>query len=105
MKKVTIEAGEAARNKGGVQAVKLLSKPEVDVVHIRIVPGATLPLHVTPVDVFFYILQGSGEVEIGPERERVSPDMLIESPKDIPHALHNPGEEDFRVLVVKTPRP
>jgi hypothetical protein len=31
--------------------------------------------------------------------------MLIESPKDIPHALHNTGEDDFRVLVVKTPRP
>lgn len=71
--------------------------------HIMIEPGATLPLHVTPVDVFFYILQGDGEVEIGEERERVSPDMLIESPKDMPHALHNQGEGAFRVLVVKNP--
>jgi len=32
-------------------------------------------------------------------------DMLIESPARIPHRLLNQGDEVFRFLVVKTPKP
>ncbi len=58
----------------------------------------------TPTDVFFYILEGKGIVEIGDEQQEVSQDMLIESPSRIPHRLLNPGDGIFRVLVVKAPR-
>lgn len=53
------------------------------------------------------MLAGRGIVEIGDEREEVSPDMLVVSPARIPHRLLNEGESDavFRFLVVKTPRP
>jgi len=61
--------------------------------------------HATPVDVFFYILEGNGIVEIGDEKQHVTKDMLVDSPKNIPHCLYNDGDEDFRILVVKTPRP
>jgi len=61
--------------------------------------------HVTPVDVFFYVLAGRGIVEIGDEREEVSTDMLVVSPARIPHRLLNESEAVFRFLVVKTPRP
>ena len=57
--------------------------------------------HTTPVDVFFYILEGKGEVEIGDEIKEVEKDTLIESPKDIPHLLRNTGTNIFRFLVVK----
>ena len=67
-------------------------------------PGEALKKHITPVDVFFYVLEGKGVVEIGDETEEVSRDMLIESPAKIPHRLMNPGDEVFRVLVVKAPR-
>jgi mannose-6-phosphate isomerase-like protein (cupin superfamily) len=67
--------------------------------------GEALKLHVTPVDVFFYILAGHGVVEIGGAREDVSPDMLIDSPALIPHRLLNENDGVFRFLVVKTPRP
>lgn len=84
---------------------KLLSKEEVEVVRIRLEPEGNLPNHTTPVDVFFYIISGTGIVEIGEEHEQVKEGMLVESPKDIPHGLHNTTEEPFEVLVVKTPRP
>jgi mannose-6-phosphate isomerase-like protein (cupin superfamily) len=64
-----------------------------------------LKLHRTPVDVFFYVLQGQGVVEIGGEQQTVPADTLIESPARIPHRLLNPSDGVFRVLVVKTPRP
>lgn len=56
-------------------------------------------------DVFFYVLEGEGTVEIGEERERVDRDTLVESPARIPHRWVNDGEEDLRILVVKVPRP
>lgn len=61
--------------------------------------------HITPVDVFFYVLEGTGVVEIGEERREIARDMLVESPKDIPHSWANESENVFRVLVVKVPRP
>jgi mannose-6-phosphate isomerase-like protein (cupin superfamily) len=88
-----------------VSAKKILVKDEVETVHLEIAPGGTLPLHKTPEEVFFYVLEGTGEIEIGEERQRVDADTLVESPKMIPHALHNTGTGPFRILVVKTPRP
>lgn len=61
--------------------------------------------HITPVDVFFYILEGKITVEIGDEKVVASPDTLVESPAKIPHRLINEGNSLGRVLVVKTPRP
>jgi mannose-6-phosphate isomerase-like protein (cupin superfamily) len=75
------------------------------VVHITLQPGQALKKHITPVDVFFYILEGRVTVEIGDERREVGPDTLIESTAKIPHRLLNEGNSLGRVLVVKTPRP
>jgi mannose-6-phosphate isomerase-like protein (cupin superfamily) len=67
--------------------------------------GESLLPHITPVDVFFFIHRGNGQVRIGDEVEDVNEGMLIESPKDIVHSLINQGEGIFQVLVVKAPRP
>ena len=74
-------------------------------VHILLKPGESLKKHITPVDVFFYILEGEGQVEIGDELANVSKDMIVESPAKVPHRLMNNGDNDFRFLVVKTPKP
>jgi len=93
-------------SKNGVKAQKLYSHPEAQVNHLVFEPGARLKTHTTPVDVYFYILEGKAWVEEGDEREAVEADSLVESPKNIPHALENYSEtEKLRVMVVKTPRP
>lgn len=102
---ITPEQGSTAYNQDAVLAKKLLSKSEVEVVRIELAPGSSLPVHSTPVEVFFYIIEGSGEVEIGDERQTVQSGSLVESPKDIPHGLHNNADSPFVVLVVKTPKP
>ena len=94
-----------ANNPHGVDARKLLSNEHVQVVHIHLKAGECLKKHATPVDVFFYVLEGEGIVEIADEKQLVSKDTLIESPKGIPHCLYNESNADFRVLVVKTPMP
>jgi mannose-6-phosphate isomerase-like protein (cupin superfamily) len=95
---------EAFKNPHNVEAKKLYDTEHAEVIHMRIQPGQSLKKHITPVDVFFYILTGKGIVEIGEERQEVGPDTLIESPKNVPHLLSNSGTDVFRFLVVKTPK-
>ena len=87
----------------GVDVRKLFESEHVSVVEIKLGHGEGLKRHTTPVDVFFYILEGHGIVEIGDEKEHVSGHMLIESPKGIEHTVSNEGDEPLRFLVVKTP--
>jgi len=72
---------------------------------ISLKKGETLKKHSTPVDVMFYVLEGTGKVEIGDEIKEVSRDMVIESPARIPHRLFNETSPEFRFLVMKMPKP
>jgi len=92
-------------NGHGVSVRKLHENEHVQVAHIRLKPGEKVNPHCTPIDVFFYILEGTCVVEIGKERQGFSKDTLIDSPANIPHALYNESPQAVRVLVVKTPRP
>ena len=89
----------------GVDVRKLFDSEHVQVVEIKLLPDEGLKKHITPVDVFFYVLEGKGIVEIGDEQSEVAKDQLIESPKGIPHRLMNESNAPFRFLVVKTPKP
>lgn len=104
MKVVKWQDISAMPNPHGVDARELHASDHVQVTMVTLQPGEALKRHITPVDAFFYILEGRGLVEIGEEREEVSADMLIDSPANIPHRLMNEGEGVFRFLVVKTPR-
>ena len=105
IKTVRYEAAEKKETPHGVDVRQLFDSEHMQVVEIRLVPGEALKKHITPVDVCFYVLEGSGTVEIGDETAEVSADTLVESPKGIPHRLFNDGPSPFRFLVLKTPRP
>lgn len=83
----------------------LYDKETAQAVHITLQPGETLKRHITPVDVFFYILEGTPTVHIGDEEETVETDSLVESPKDIVHHISNQSTQVARILVVKAPKP
>jgi mannose-6-phosphate isomerase-like protein (cupin superfamily) len=86
-----------------VDVRKLFESEHAQVMEIKLGHGQALQKHITPVDVFFYILEGQGIVEIGDEQAEVWHDMLIESPKGVPHLVRNEGDKPLRFLVVKTP--
>ena len=88
-----------------VDARKIYDTKNAIAVAITLQPGESLKKHMTPVDVFFYVLEGTGIVEIGDERALCTKDMLIESPARIPHRWINESTAVFRVLVVKVPKP
>lgn len=92
-------------NPHNVDARKIYDSPHAMAVVITLQPGESLKKHITPVDVFFYVLEGTGTVEIGDEKQTVGKDMLVESPARIPHRWINETGSVFRVLVVKVPKP
>jgi quercetin dioxygenase-like cupin family protein len=105
MKITNALTAEDGPNPHGVSAKPIYDSQHALAVHITLQPGQSLKRHVTPVDVFFYVLEGVGVVEIGEEKEKVARDMIIESPARVPHRLANDGDRVFRVLVVKVPKP
>lgn len=105
MKVVKAMEADGMQTPHGVKVARVYDTEHAQAVHITLEPGESLKRHITPVDVFFYVLEGTGVVEIGEERSEITRDMLVESPKDIPHSWSNESESTFRVLVVKVPRP
>lgn len=88
-----------------VDVRKLYDTENAMAIHIKLEPGEALKKHITPVDVFFYVLEGTGIVEIGDEKKEVSKDAIIDSPARIPHCWYNESTKTLRFLVVKVPRP
>lgn len=88
-----------------VDVRKLYDYANAQVMHITLEPGETLKPHITPVDVFFYLLEGTTDVRVGNETLAVEKDSLVESPKGIVHCLANNSQYTTRILVVKAPRP
>jgi quercetin dioxygenase-like cupin family protein len=94
-----------SKNPHNIDARKIYDSEYAQAVHMILKPGESLKRHITPVDVFFYVLEGKGIVEIGDEKREVEPDNLIESPANIVHCWYNNSNEILRILVVKIPRP
>lgn len=105
MKTITISDLQKTMNPHGVEAKKILENNYVQVVHITLKSGEKLITHTTPVDVFFYVLDGTGTVEIGNEKQTVGKDTLIDSPAYVPHGWQNDSNSTLKLLVVKTPKP
>lgn len=105
MQSRTIAELSPVLDKDGVTGTKIYVQPEGEIVHMRLTPGAHLKSHKTPVNVAFYVLEGNATLTIGDEEETFAKDTIIDSPKDIPHAVTNKGDSDLRLLVIKMPKP
>jgi mannose-6-phosphate isomerase-like protein (cupin superfamily) len=104
MKITKLNETKTFQNAHQVEAKKIYETKDAEVIYMALTPGQSLKKHTTPVDVFFYILEGKGVVEIGAETQEIEKDFIIDSPKGIPHLLRNTGEDVFRFLVVKLPK-
>lgn len=104
-RKIRVEDLPVTVSPRGPRIRKVLSTDDVVVTNVILGPGQELPVHSTPVDVFFYVRSGSGLVIVGDEEIEGSDGDIVLSPKGIPHGLRAAQSEEFSVLVVKTPNP
>jgi len=105
MKITEVAKIQSGPNPHHVDARKIYDSPHATAVVIMLQPGESLKKHITPADVFFYVLEGSGVIEIGNEKAICTKDILVESPARIPHRWINESKGIFRVLVVKMSGP
>ncbi|NOX90232.1 MAG: cupin domain-containing protein [Calditrichaeota bacterium] len=105
MNLIHISQASRMKNPHNVDARPLYDTKHAQVVHLTLQPGERLKRHITPVDAIFYVLEGTGIVEVGDEKKEVSADTLIDSPKDIPHCWYNESNAVLRILVIKAPKP
>ena len=105
MEIIDVKAAQLIQNPHHVKASKLYDTENAQVVHITLEPGKSLKKHITPVDVFFYVLEGKGAVEIGNEKKEIGKDTLVKSPAKVAHCWYNESDRVLRFLVVKVPRP
>ncbi len=96
---------DIAKNPHGIAAFQIYDKDPAQIMHLFLKAGENLKPHITPVDVAFYVLEGTPTIMVGEERIVVKQDDLIESPKDIVHCIYNETEKNVRVLVMKLPKP
>ncbi|HCY39840.1 MAG TPA: cupin domain-containing protein [Prolixibacteraceae bacterium] len=84
---------------------EMYNKASAQAMLMALKPGESLKPHKTPVDVFFFVVEGQPTIHIGDESEVCEADTLIESPADIVHYISNETKSVARILVVKAPRP
>ena len=105
MKIIEIASTPISETPHKVDVRKIYDQDTAQVMHITLKSGESLKPHITPVDVFFYILAGKVDVRVGDETLAVEEDHLVESPKGIPHCLLNSSGQIAKILVVKAPKP
>jgi len=67
-------------------------------------PGDGVPLHVHDRDEeFYYILEGTYEMQAGDERYMAETGSLVVIPHDVPHQFHNAGNVPARALMIFRP--
>jgi mannose-6-phosphate isomerase-like protein (cupin superfamily) len=104
MKITRVSDATPHQNPHGVDVRKLYDTQHAQAVVITLQPGEQLKRHITPVDAIFFVLEGTGIVEVGDEQKEVAANTLIDSPAKIPHCWYNQSDSVLRVLVVKVPR-
>lgn len=105
MKIINVKESTIIETPHKVEIRKLYDYDNAQAMHITLNAGETLKPHITPVDVFFYILEGDVDVRIGDETITIGKNNLIESPKNIVHCLSNNSNNIAKILVVKSPKP
>jgi len=95
---------QVQENPHKVDVRQMYNHDNAQAMHMTLNPGQSLKPHITPVDVFFYVLEGTPTIQVGDEIITVEKDSLVESPKDIVHCISNNSNTLARILVVKAPK-
>jgi len=105
VKTVTVAESPTVPNPHGLDAHRLHSSPEVEVVHVHLPAGHALARHAAPVDTLFYVVTGTATIESDSGSATAPAGSLIPHPKETFHRVRNKTGERLELLVIKTPRP
>lgn len=94
---------EGKMNKRGVLAKELFKHENAKVMNLVLNPEDVIPEHKVPVNVFFYVVEGTGTLKIGDEEAVVSATDIVLCPPNTLMSVKADQGEQFVILNVKTP--
>ena len=68
------------------------------VVYFEIAPGDRLGRHTDSAEEILYVVEGSGEAEVGGERIPIEAGSLAPVPELVPHGVRNTGDTTLKVV-------
>jgi len=69
----------------------------------RLAPGKEIERHIDPMEEIYFVLSGTGLMQVDDESRQVGPGDATWIPTGSGHALMNNGQEDCVILVVASP--
>ncbi len=103
MRVVRTQEMETVTNRRGIAMRELLRHEHAQVNQLLLQPGDEIGAYSVPVEVFFYVVSGSGTLRIADDEAVVKEGELIRCPRGEEMALSADQGEKFAVLNVKTP--
>lgn len=103
MEIIKMDEIEGMTNKRGVTTKKILKNDDVQVMNLVLEPGDVVGEHDVPVNVFFYVVEGKGTLQIGDDKSVVEATDIIPCSRNTTMSLKADQGEKFVVLNVKTP--
>ena len=103
MKVISMNEIEGKTNKRGIESKQLLKNDDVQIMNLNLKPGDEVPTHSVPVNVFFYVITGSGTIKLGNEIRVVEEKDIVPCSPETEMSLTADQGEEFSVLNVKTP--
>jgi quercetin dioxygenase-like cupin family protein len=94
-----------AQNPMGLSVRHLHETPHVMMSMLTLEPGETVAPHAAPVDVAFFVVEGSPVVQIEEESRQVGPHTLVPSMAGHQHGFRNDSDVPVRLLIIRTPSP
>ena len=79
----------------------LYSSDKYQLIHLAMRPGEEMEMHVQPMDVLFFVVEGEGSLIIGEEVVRAAANMTIHVKAGSSRAWKNSGEQTLKILVNK----
>ncbi|MCF8296220.1 MAG: cupin domain-containing protein [Saprospiraceae bacterium] len=83
----------------------LFSQENIEIVHLTLQPAEEIDIHKNPVDVLFWVLNGTATLTIETEEHVFGVGNLIEVGCEENRGWKNTGDEKFEILVIKLVKP
>lgn len=102
MKHMNLENIPTEINIRGIQAKKIVHHKNTTIKNLILEVNESIPVHQVPVDVTFFILEGTGTIKIGNDSFLVKKDDIVLCPPNTPMSV-SADNTGLSFLNIKTP--
>ncbi len=81
----------------------LFSSGQGELIHLTLQPGEGMNPHEQPMDVVFFVIEGTGRLTVGEDSVLVTENTTIHLLRGVQRAWTNAGNTPLRILVSKLP--